>query len=602
MNKKNKVLRIVIILILVFITFLSMLTLNDFKINLYYLLSLIVLYYIYSRAYPVNFIQKREALLSVFLSLLVVIGRNFKIFGDFYTISLKLVLVDILVFLGSFLLIYSILILLLRTTLKDLEMGSSKIITFIEKHFIILSILFIILCRLPFLIASFPSFSTRDTLDSVCQIINNRCSWSIMGLNLKDPDVFLNNHHPFLFTFIIGLFMKTSNPNIGFFLYIIFQNIILISIFVYLLNYMKKEEIPLFLRIIALLFISLNPMIQSYSFVAVKDTLSAIFTLLYVVFLYKIVINYDCVYKNKLNIFMFIITMILVLLFRHNGLITIVLSYPCLFLLYKEHKRKILAVFIIPIIFAFTFNQIIYNVFDASKGSKSEMLYLPFLQIARVIKVKGENVFLEEDKKVIDKVISFSKVADRYNTTVGDFVKVTYKKSSSDEDLKKFLIVWGKYFVKYPGTYIAHFINSTYMYYYPSDSFKDFEMQIDGGVRSLYKIKQYNISIEVNKYLTLINNNINKVPFILLLYNVGIYSWVLFISCFYLIYNKMYKYLIVYTPLIATFLVNLASPLNGSIRYSLPIIYAMPIVLMINYAVLKEKDYDRSNNSNASIK
>ena len=66
---------------------------------------------------------------------------------------------------------------------------------------------------------------------------------------------------------------------------------------------------------------------------------------------------------------------------------------------------------------------------------------------------------------------------------------------------------------------------------------------------------------------------------------VAYYDWLLIFSCFYIIKKKKYKYLIPLTPLLATLLSCLASPVNGSFRYIMPIIFSVPIIISKIYTI-----------------
>ena len=66
---------------------------------------------------------------------------------------------------------------------------------------------------------------------------------------------------------------------------------------------------------------------------------------------------------------------------------------------------------------------------------------------------------------------------------------------------------------------------------------------------------------------------------------------VLFCSCsvIYIIYKKKYKYIVPLTPFFAILLSCIFSPVNGSFRYILPIIFSVPIILSIDYLVYRNR-------------
>ena len=432
-----------------------------------------------------------------------------------------------------------------------------------------------------------------DTVDQLCQFFNLNESWSKDMVNLVNPNVYLNSHHPIFSTLLLGGIVKFGhmilNYRFGLFLYTVFQTLLSTTIFSFLICYMKKEKIPFWIRNLSLSIICFIPQFSSYVICAIKDTPSALFTLLYVIFLIQIVRNYDSVFSKKSILLCLIITMLLVLLFRNNGIITILLSYIFLFFLYKKYWKKLLVVLLIPIMIWILFNQIMYRCFDASKGSKKEMLSVPFMQIARVVKEKGKNAFSEQDKKIINNVISYKKLEFNYNPNLSDKVKDTYKKGSTNKDLLVFFKVWFKYLFKYPDIYIDSFIHSTYQYFYPYETYENTNLYFDGNLSSaIPSMKPLKIFENIKYNISNLLDILFDFPILGLLFKVCFYIWFLIGSCLYTIYKKKYKYLIPLSALIAVLLVCLASPINGSMRYILPILFSFPTIIMIDYFIYKE--------------
>ena len=105
--------------------------------------------------------------------------------------------------------------------------------------------------------------------------------------------------------------------------------------------------------------------------------------------------------------------------------------------------------------------------------------------------------------------------------------------------------------------------------------------------------RQYMYDINCLEVFSTLRGVINKLlriyydlPFFM--NKVAYFDWVLIISCFYIIKKKKYKYLIPLSALVAVLLSCLASPLNGSYRYILPIIFSLPVILLIDYIVYRE--------------
>lgn len=449
---------------------------------------------------------------------------------------------------------------------------------------------------MPLVLASLPALLTGDTMDQLSQYFHLETSWSIDSINLISEDMYINKHHSVLHTLVLGFIYKTGwnihSFNFGALIYTILQLTLVITIFVFMIKYMRKIKINKYIVAFSVLFIGLNPTIITFAVCAIKDTPSALFNLLYVIFLLQIVRNYDSVFKNKKRLIVLIITIMMMLLLRNNGIYTFLLSFPCLFILYRKKWKKIILVLLIPLLMFRLYDKVLLPSFDISDGSIRETLSVPLMQLSRVVHYKPD-VFNDKDKEKINKVFNFYAMQTVYDPDIADPVKKTFNKDATTEDLMGFFSVWFKYLKKYPGMYIASFLNSTYGYFYP-------EKNIDALTLYRYNLDEsafFNLS---NFYtfdsLREIYNKLlfvyYKVPFFM--NSVAAYDWFLMFSCLYVILKKKFKYLIPLMPLVATLMSCFLSPVNGSFRYIMPIIFSVPIILSIDYMVYRDSKNDLS--------
>jgi hypothetical protein len=468
-----------------------------------------------------------------------------------------------------------------------------KIEKFLNKYQTPISILIILLCWMPYIILYYPGASTGDTFDCLSQFFHRDESWSIKTMNLLNEDVYINKHHPPLFTVVLGLVFKLGKYfkdfTLGALIYTILQVSLLLIIFSFILHYMKKNKVPLWIRISSILFIGLTPTIAAYAITAIKDTPNAIFTVLYAVFLLQIVRNYDSIFKNKIRLLFLLITMLLVLMLRNNGFFTIILSFPFLIIKYKEKWKKIMFVLVLPLIIFYLYDKVLLTSLDVTDASIKETLTVPFMQVARVVKYNSSKIS-ESDKEIINKVLSYDAMTDSYNPDLADSVKDTYNKYTTKEELKDFFKLWFKYLKKYPLVYIESLFNSTYGYFFPEVGEDYATLAVDArvgkdtyiNIKSVDKYKDYrNVSYKINKIAS-------SLPFFCFFNHVAFYDWFLIFTSLYIIKKKNYKYLIPLFPLISVLLVCLASPINGSFRYILPIVFSIPILLTIIYFTYKE--------------
>lgn len=587
--------------------------LNSFDIS--HVIIGFMIYYFYYNTYFIDeqFTKKKIyiSIVSIILSILLLIGKYLQVTKTFPNFSIgSTIFICLLTFIGAYLAFYAIikkitsidfsinLNIKKKKKIDDKKKAKFKLVVkkiseYIKKHPILSIFILILLCRIPYLIIYYPGNATGDTFDQLCQIFNRKALWTKNYVNMVNNNVFLNNHHPIFSTLFLGFFVKVGwlikSRSIGLFLYTIFLTIFTSLVFSVVINYIKKLGISKIIYILSIIFICLNPLVSSHVITIIKDTPEAIFTLIYVVLLLQIVRKYKSIFNKKNRVVLLVLTMLLMMLFRHNGIITILFSYPLLLILYKRHYKKLLIVLLIPFIIYFSFNKVMYNYFDVSKGSKTEMMSVPFMQVARVANKKGENAINKSDQKVINRVINYSKLKDNYLPDVADNVKSQYRKNATNHELIEFFIVWAKYLKKYPSIYAASFINSTYQYFYPYDVFDNLYLGFDVRIMKEFpEFKSINnttqLKLNINTLMQILFNS----PIIGILFRVAFYDWVLIISSWYVLYKKKYKYIIPLMPLIAVLLVTLAGPVNGCMRYILPILFSFPVILTIDYLVYKE--------------
>lgn len=577
------------------------LSVKDFDV-IYVTMAIFVFYAYYRIYFNGEKLGKKSlinSIIAVILSAITIIGKSYKIDNTLSTIfgTTSQLVKCILLAIGYYFMFYAILKAIssikIELNFKKKSKKLEKITNFINKHQALLGLIIIVLFWLPYIIFYYPGASTGDTFDSLSQYFHRGESWSIKTVNLINENVYINKHHPPLFTVVLGLIFeigkKLGSYEIGALIYTILQVCLLLIIFLYMLNYMKKNNVPLWIRILSILFIATTPTVAAYAITAIKDTPSSIFTLLYVIFLLQIVRNYNAVFQNKMKLIYLLVTMLLVMMLRNNGIVTILLSFPLLFIIYKEKWGKILIVLLVPVILFGLYDKVLLPSLDITNGSVKEMLTIPFMQVARVV-THNKDKIPEEDQKIIEKVLSYDSMKSVYIPNLADSIKDTYKKDCTNEDLKDFFKLWFKYLKKYPTEYIESIMNSTYGYFFPEVGEEYATLAVDSRLgkdtyinihsKDEYKDARY-VSQKINQVLA-------KLPITSLFNHVAFYDWLLIFATIYVFVKKNYKYLIPLMPLHSVLLVCLASPINGSFRYIMPIVFSAPIIITIVYFSYKE--------------
>lgn len=535
-----------------------------------------------------------EYILSFIITLFMIIGTSFIIKGNFKPI-INHPVITIFSFLIMFKIIFEIINYLFdymdKENKKDNQKKKNKLMQLFDNHPFTFSIVTILLLWLIYIIAFYPGILSPDPSFQLLQYFNIDNKYSEY-VNLIDKNVIITNHHPVLHTLLLGFFTNIgikffSSFNIGLFIYTIFQTIILSSTLSYTIKFMKEINISLKYRKICLLIYSLVPVFPLYALSPVKDVIFGSLIILYIISIYKF-IKFKKQIKFK-DIILEIILMVLITLFRNNGIHVILLSFPFLIFTNKENLFKFILIFISTILIYFSYSKIILPHFKITNGSIREVLSVPFQQTARYVKEHKKEVTKKEEV-IIDKLLNYDTIDTRYNPKLADPVKNEFNKDYTDKDLKNYFDVWFTEFKKHPITYVEATIENTYGYFYPIET--NWYVHIKGKKI----VNNYGFDYHFNEKLKPLRMVLGGfatifpyIPFIGLIINIGFNTWILLFMLSYMIYRKEYKDIIYLIPSFILLLVCFVSPANTYFRYALPNIFAMPVMLSM-FSKIKEKD------------
>ena len=542
--------------------------------------------------------KRRENILIVLLSLIytifIIIGKSF-----YESNSFKYFLNNLIINLILIVIIFVIFFIIIKRSFSFLNnmkekrnnnlRKKSKIITTFLNHPFIFSLLFMIICWLPYIISFYPIILSPDPSFQIKQFfgIPNKYSTYVIML---DPKVTITNHHPVLHTILLGTCLKIGtmigNDNLGLFLYSIIQILILSSTLAYTIKFLKEKKTNYKYLLAMLLVYSFVPVFPFYAMSAVKDVIFGSLIIIYIINIYKLSKEQEIENKTIIKDFLLFI---LVILFRNNGIHTILLSLPFLLLLKrkKEYRIKILILFVLTIAFNTTYNSIILPGLKITQTSVREKLSIPFQQTARYVKEHSKEI-KEDEKKVIDKILGYETLANRYNAELADPVKNEYNKYATEKDLSKYFKVWFKQFLNHPITYLEATINNTYGYFYPEKTNWYIYYKYDKRIVEDGFEYHYNGLKETRKILSTFGKEFYRIPVIGLLINIALNVWVLIFMLIYFFYRKKYQSIIYLIPSFVLILVCFASPVNAYFRYALPYIFANLLNLGLFIKEVKE--------------
>lgn len=510
-------------------------------------------------------------ILATFFSFCLLIGRSYRrtgswedcFGGPFWFVTFLVMLVGF-----SVLFFYLIRLFLgLYDKAVSSEWSSKRIDGFLGKKSFRNVFLLLLLIWAPVILLSYPGNLCFDCLGQIEQ-----------GLGMAP----FSAHHPLLHTLFVSSIIRigrgiTGSYNIGLFLYVIFQSLVLAAALAATLQRMYERKVSYTLRLVTLCIYLFAPMYSNMVSTAIKDIPFMAAVIWYILILENLVVNREEKVKTSEWIKL-VIVQILVGLLRNNGIYVVVLTGIALTIYFRKsvplRKTVILFLCLAAIPFAgykFTNEVMIYSL-SATKGSMGEMFSLPFQQTARYLQLYGNQLTMEEKTAIEGVLRDVNAVAANYNPDIADPVKALYRTDAKFSDLAAYLKVWMLQFFKHPGVYLQAFFVHVYGWFDP------------GAVNSI----RYEASSELfsetglfsgaDKLLIFVYRFAEHVPFLEILENVGFYTWMLFVLALDALRKKVDKRILL-APLFISLLICMVSPcFYLHPRYAYPIMFTLPFL------------------------
>ncbi len=585
--------RIIAFLLSLITTFFLVVRFNVTSIISIVILLLSFIFIFYSINHTKKKYNKKSIILSIILSVIYVICDSIEstyminIFNKYLLLNLSGYFI---IFYFSITNIFAFMDKVIRKNDEErkIYIGSKEILTDSKFSFVVnFSLIFIV--SLIFLIKFYPGNLTYDSYNELMQA---------KGI------IPLMNNHSILHTSILMLFVKFGllfkSVNLGVFLYSLFQIIIVSLVFSYILYFMAKQKVPMIFRIMSIFFFAFHPINVFYSISVWKDIF---FSLCFAVF--TIIIYYfsnDNEYFNKKkNIIFFMVVSILLMYLRNNGVYVVIISLMVLTIIYRKLYKKVLPIFISIVTIFFVSKILIFNLLNISDFEIKETLSFPSQSIARIYKYDKNNLTSKEIKK-IEKFYS-SRIGDVYNPIISDNTKNELNQKYLLKHKGEYLKLNLELFFKYNKRYLESFVSNNYGYYYMNTYYPSIILQTDDnyGVKHLHidtlYIYLFLVLIFTLVLLVILWNLKEKknillfgllIPIVIslspsikdnalvsILFNIGFYVTITFISLIYNIKNK--KNIIYYIPTIILWISILFSPVYAEFRYLYSLFILVPI-------------------------
>lgn len=440
-----------------------------------------------------------------------------------------------------------------------------------EEHSFLGPLLFLLAMGFPWLVAFCPGTLQWDAHGQL---------WMAMGV------IEQTSYHPvFISDYMAGCVLLGRrlfhSDSAGLFFYTFPQFLAQSLVFSYVLTVMKRLECPVLFRWLALLFWGVFPYFQIWGFTMVKDSPY------YICFVLLAAVLADVLASDRIQRRQYILMALGVggmVLSRNDGRYVVVLTLLAAVLSYRKYW-KLFAMGLCVCVGLLVVEEGIYMpLAGIGKGPAGEMLSVPLQQTARYLREHFDEV-TEDEAAVLEAgfEVELSAIADRYKPEISDPVKANFTDAPDKAYLQEYFHVWAAQFWKHPHTYIQSFLNQIYGYFYPAcpnhgdyltvtyignsehwqDGHLDMEFTVKNGV--------------LREFLRHIIYTVEKMPVLSLFYGCGVYTWLLLGAATGLLARKKRRELCVLIPEFAVLLICLLSPVNGYLRYMMPVMAALPL-------------------------
>ena len=449
----------------------------------------------------------------------------------------------------------------------------------IDRHYFLFAFLVICACWLPYLLLNYPGSVPYD---------------GYAQLSMGTGEEELTNHHPWILSVFYGWIMgigQNVSDNFGVFLVVLFGFVTYALCYAEVCSKIRKWGANRTVCILTVLFFAILPCFGTFAQAVWKDGLFSAFLALFLALYIDLVIDMRRGGEVSRVVWRFVslfLVEMVVCIARNNGFYMMVAAdVLMLFFLNRRVWKCCFGIAAVTLVVCLGYWYIEnpmaedYGVVE-EEGSVKELLSVPFQQTARYLNEYPEDV-TDEEAEAIDAVLPYETLADKYSPSNADPVKNAFRKDATDEELQTYFEdAWLPMFYRHPLVYIQSFLNNTYGYVYPFDavsSLSGFPFYIGGSNQEKVFDVDYVFPAEVRLVVREYTYVWRSLPGLSQLVNPGTYTWILLIMGGYLCYEKQFKKILALAVPFLNICVCLISPVNGYLRYAMPLIACTPVVV-----------------------
>ncbi|MCD8082822.1 MAG: DUF6020 family protein [Clostridiales bacterium] len=318
-----------------------------------------------------------------------------------------------------------------------------------------------------------------------------------------------------------------------------------------------------------------------YAASVIKDTL---FTALFALYCCKTMDLFQkCCDKNDGNAgiadwMIYGLLNFLICAIRSEGICRVIPVCVLMCLAMRRGRRK-MAVTALAVICVFAvYNMVVLPWMGIGKAPGRDMASIPFQQTARYLRDYGWDIRPEE-QEVLDRVFPEVSIAEQYQEELSDPVK-NYAYAFGKEEILDYIRVWAAMGIRHPDVYIQATMNNAYGYFYPFHNTRvmaAYQNYIKEGLADLDI--HYVMNKETRDALTDYAELWRVFPGVSILSNPGTAGIVILVIWMLLVRKRFFREMAVLSVAALHLMVCVASPVNGFLRYAMPLMAALPVLI-----------------------
>lgn len=453
----------------------------------------------------------------------------------------------------------------------------------------VVSFVICVLCRIPWLLYSYPGIMTPDSINQFEQVIGMKS---------------FSNHHPWLHTLTISLFYNvgrffSDTKNGAFVFFTLFQICFMSFAVGYLIWVISKYTKNLYLLCGLIVIYAFLPYHNVMAICIWKDVMFAGTLLLFCTSLFYL-LKERIMRENTFSIILYFVSGFLMCLYRSNGWYAFAVTLPFLLFSFRKQWKVMLPLHIALITVVLMVKGPVMNHYEVTQPDFIESISIPLQQVGRVVATGQE--LTEEQEEKLEKIIKVEYVPELYTEYISDNMKElvrTYNPEYLLTHKLDYLKLWIELGLEYPDIYLDAYIAQTRGYYSPSATYNVAE--VDGIIENetgLYReyLLRGPVIVKMREILIKLHE---MVPLYGALWNMGSLFWgtLLFLglsitrkNTFSLRTDMSFLDLItVWMPNIAVILTLLiATPVAIEFRYAYNLAYCIPLYFAIMMVTKEE--------------